>query len=66
MDRWENMKERPYKVWGLFNFGTLYEVGRTRHDCREHAERIIGKDFEKYFRDKSMRIAKVTVSEGWK
>lgn len=65
MDRWKKMKTRPYKIWGLFNWDTLYEVGRTRHECREHAERILGKGFERHFLDKSMRIAKVTIREGW-
>lgn len=57
---------KTYSVWGLFNYDTFWEVGRTRRDCREHATRIIGKDAESCFRDGSMRIAKVTVREGWK
>lgn len=60
------MKTKPYRIWGLFNYTTLYEVGRTRKDCREHAERIIGSDMEKYFRDGSISIEKVTVKKGWK
>ena len=58
--------KRTHRAWGLFNYGTLYEIGRVRMECREHAERIIGKDFEKYFRDESITIRKVTVREGWK
>ena len=59
------MKKKPYRIWGLFNYDVLYEVGRTRKECRTHAERIIGKDFERFFRDGSISIRKVTVSEGW-
>lgn len=57
---------KPQRVWGLFNYDTLYEIGRVRKECREHAERIIGKNFEKYLRDGSISIRKVTVLEGWK
>lgn len=55
----------PRRMWGLFNFDTFWEAGRTRKDCREHAAKILGADFEKYFRDGSMRIVKITVREGW-
>ena len=55
-----------HKAWGLFNYDVLYEIGRVRKECRDHAERIIGKDFEKYFRNGSITIRKVTVREGWK
>lgn len=57
--------KKVYRVWGLFNYDTLYEVGRTRKDCREHALRIVGPNFEKYFRDKSLTISKVTIRGGW-
>ena len=57
---------KHHKAWGLFNYDTLYEIGRVRKECRQHAERIIGEDFEKYFKDGSMTIRKVTVLEGWK
>ena len=57
--------KRIHHAWGLFNYDTLYEIGRVRLECRQHAERIIGKDFERYFRDGSMTIRKVTVREGW-
>ena len=38
---------KHHKAWGLFNYDTLYEIGRVRKECRQHAERIIGEDFEK-------------------
>jgi len=57
--------EKVNRVWGLFNYDTFWEVGRTMKDCREHAARVIGKDYEKYLKDKSMRIVRVTVKEGW-
>ena len=59
------MKKKTYRIWGLFNYDTLYEVGRTRKDCREHALRILGEDMEKYFRGGSITIEKVTVRKGW-
>jgi hypothetical protein len=63
--RWDRLKKKPYRIWGLFNYDTLYEVGRTRKDCREHAARILGDGFERYFRDGSIQIRKITVREGW-
>lgn len=59
------VKPKPKKMWGLFNFNIFWEAGRTRRDCQEHAERLLGKDFEKYIRDGSLRIAKIVVREGW-
>ena len=60
-----NMKLR--RMWALFNYDTLYEVGRVRRDCREHARHIFGeKTAEQCFKDGSLHIAKVTVLEGWK
>lgn len=58
--------KRTHRAWGLFNYDTLYEIGRVRKECRAHAERIIGNDFEHYFRNGSISIRKVTVREGWK
>ena len=55
-----------HRVWGLFNYNVLYEIGRVRRECRNHAERIIGGNPEKYFRNGSITIRKVTVREGWK
>jgi len=59
-------KQRTHYAWGLFNYDILYEIGRVRKDCIAHAERIIGKDFEKFFRNGSITIRKVTVREGWR
>lgn len=57
--------KRTHQAWGLFNYDTLYEIGRVRRECRDHAARIIGEDYFKYFKDGSMSIRKVTVREGW-
>lgn len=62
----KKLTPKPRRMWGLFNYNTFYEAGRTRAACRYHAERDIGKDFEKYFRNGSMQIRKITITEGWK
>ena len=59
------MEAKTYRIWGLFNYDTFYEAGRTRKECREHAERVVGKDFEKFFRNGSLHIAKITIRKGW-
>lgn len=55
-------------MWGLFNYDIFWEAGRTRKECREHAARIAGSadEAEKWLRQKSLRIVKITVLEGWK
>lgn len=56
---------KPLRMWGLFNYNIFWEAGRTRKDCREHARKILGDEMESYFKNKSMRIVRITVREGW-
>ena len=57
----KNSRENPrdQRAWGLYNYGILWTVERTRRQARMEAERIIGKPWAEC--RTYMEVHKVTV-----
>ena len=60
------MKNKPVKMWALWNYNRLMGVEPTRRQTRAYADRLMtgGKpESDRMFRRKAFRISKVIVRE---
>ena len=60
------MRNRPVKMWALWNFNRLMGVEPTRRQCRAYADGLMigGKpESDRMFKSKAFRISKCVVRE---